>query len=529
MGFLADKILSYSPEVYYKFNEPPTNTPTNLGSGGSSTFTTNNEPLIQTVKGGIQGTGSWRINCGNGVADTTPTRYGRLATATNNATALLVDQDYSIGFWFKTNYTLSNSGVHPSIIYLGQFGGSPTAFVRTIALLIQGGAANSANKGKLSFSTSSAIVSPYRVDDQQWHYAAVVATPRDGNNVKYDYYLDGQFIGTQSPNLNTFGTLVYWAFGSTSTSSTANYNEVTTHELSDTYITSSAKIGATQIAEIWTAGQKGFYKATKTLPTQPIHWYPLDENTSDLLLNYGSLGYEGTQNTINLSGAPGTAFNWIAGEVERGLELTSSYAGYDQQPAWDMTLAYTINYWFKKSAPPASAQNWFYWYLNSGNNIDAPTEAGIQTNGYINFKPAMTYGGGPYTQSEVTTQMNVCDGNWHLITFVRDGATLKSYVDGQLKQTVSDWSLTDPNPSASFQFGAQSTSWDEFQIYNYALSDAQILGLYQSEYPAAAGYPLKYWNGTAWTTPISMKQWNGTAWVTMDGSVYSGTAWVDIV
>jgi len=43
-----------------------------------------------------------------------------------------------------------------------------------------------------------------------------------------------------------------------------------------------------------------------------------------------------------------------------------------------------------------------------------------------------------------------------------------------------------------------------------------------------SGAPLKYWNGTAWTTPLSITQWNGSAWTTFNGKVWDGSAWIEI-
>ena len=542
MGFLTDKILSYSPEVYYKFNQAYTLTPTNLGSAGSSTLQNANETPTPTPKAGPQGEMIWRFNQGNGVADTTITRYGLFQNPTGTTTPLITaikDHDFSAGFWFKTNYTMTSSLVHPSLLTLSTIGGGGVtgALIRPATIYITGGNSSNSNKGKMQVSTSgSAAVSSYRIDDQQWHYFAIIATP-NGTNVTYNFYLDGQFLATHNPTAGTVGPLTNATFGTNVISSTTNYNEITTFDLSDFYVTPSVTIGATEIASIWAEGQKGFYRATKALPTQPVNWWSADEGTSDVLVNYGTAGgNDYTQNQFNLSGVSPTAFNWITGEVEKGIEFTSSWAGWDSNPSWSPTTAgeMTINFWFKKSAPPASAQSWIYRYYNANDNIDSPQEAGIQTNGYMNFKPKWGYSGGPYAQTEVTTQMNVCDGNWHMITITYENAsalngTMKMYVDGVLKDTQADWGNSSAGSAASFSFGAQSTSWDEFQTYSYKLNAAQILSLYQSEYPAPTGAPLTYWNGSAWATPISMKQWNGTAWVTMDGSVYNGSSWLDIV
>jgi hypothetical protein len=79
---LSSKILSYSPELYWQFNETvnysPFNKPTNLGSynySASPNWSTRNVDNITpylNAGGGVRGTGSWVFSLGGGTDSTPP-------------------------------------------------------------------------------------------------------------------------------------------------------------------------------------------------------------------------------------------------------------------------------------------------------------------------------------------------------------------------------------------------------------------------------------------------------------------------
>lgn len=252
MSILSDKILSYSPEVYYKFNDAYSTIPLNSGSVGSTTFTLSNEAPVFVTEGGPLGEGGWNINLGNGTSDTTTTMYRNFQSSSYTPANLpLTDNDYSYGFWFKTNFTLNNSVTHPASILLSQIGGN--TLTRFVPIALYGSTANNTNKGKLYFNISGygSFYSNARVDDQKWHYIAVTATP-NGTNASLSVYVDGQLLLGNFTASATTGGLTYTQFGtSTMTGATS---DMTTWQISDYYLAPSASIGATQISEIWTVG-----------------------------------------------------------------------------------------------------------------------------------------------------------------------------------------------------------------------------------------------------------------------------------
>lgn len=525
MSLLSDKIQSFSPQVYRTHADKTISTSAvNTGSITGSTITLSSAANMSWVHDGPSGgdQASWNFN------QLTPSIFSCRVNTTHTATvAEYSDRDYTLGLWIKFISFPTNSNNNVLITTGGGTAANNSGF--TLGFY---GTGSTTNGRKLYSSVSNGsvfittIFSPQLVLNT-WHY---IAARRIGSTV--NYYLDGVYIGTNDIVPTTAASGI--GYGGIAAYNPSAY----VSRISHFHLGSTANFTVSAIEEIWAEGNKGFVGAVKALPTPPVNWWPLNEGTSDQLLNYGSTGGTDQVNgRLDLSGSSPTAYQWITGEVEGGIQYNSAWAGYDSNPGWAPTTAgeMTINFWFKKSAPPATAQQWLNWFYNSTSNINSVNEAGINTDGSIIFKPQWSYSGGPYTQSQVSTNINVCDNNWHMITITYEGAlslagTMKMYVDGQLKSTASDWGNSSASSSASITWGTASTSWDEFQTYSYRLTAAQILSLYEAEYPpSTGGYPLKYWNGSAWTTPISMQQWNGTAWVTMDGSVYNGTTWVDIV
>ena len=249
MSNLSSKILSYSPQVYYKFNQAYTTTQTNYGSTGNVTFALTNETPTYISNGGIHSEGSWQFGFGRGIQDSTVSTIA-VSSNTSPINTIFADNDYSGGFWFKTNFTLQNSNAQATSWLIGTFGGSST--VRSISISILGGVANAGTKGKLSFTTVSgtAITSPNRIDDQNWHYIAFRAVP-NGSSATMTYYIDGNLVtGSSSPTAST-GLVAVTRFGGTSQSTTSPSNDWTTIEFSDYYVVPSATIGSTEIQEIW--------------------------------------------------------------------------------------------------------------------------------------------------------------------------------------------------------------------------------------------------------------------------------------
>jgi hypothetical protein len=244
MSNLSDKILSYSPETYVRFNGAYSLTPTNSGTSGTATFTLTNEAPVRNATGGVHGDGSWAINVGNGTNDLTTTMY-RMFSNVLAANVPLTDGNYSLGFWFKTNFTYETGKTYNTNIMIAQIGGMGRAMTTQL-----NGSSGNLGKLTLTVSTGGTVYSTNRVDDQEWHYVAQRSFI-DGSGYHTEVYIDGVFIydllGT-----TTTGT-AYSQFGTSTRGSTTDSGVLTTFEISDYYIAPYSAIDATAISQIWDA------------------------------------------------------------------------------------------------------------------------------------------------------------------------------------------------------------------------------------------------------------------------------------
>ena len=105
----------------------------------------------------------------------------------------------------------------------------------------------------------------------------------------------------------------------------------------------------------------------------------------------------------------------------------------------------------------------------------------------------------------------------------------KYYLDGQLIATRTN---TGTSGFSSLYIGGIANDATNIEISNLfsgttANYTAQnISEIWQTGSPILNN--LKYWNGTAWTVPVSKTQWDGVNWVTLNGKYWNGSAWIAI-
>ena len=251
MSTLSDKILSYSPEYYIRLNTAYSNTPPNLGSLSSSTWTLSNEAPVLIPNGGPDGEGCWEFNMGAG-NDTSTTRF----QATSSGLAAIspwTDGDFSTGLWFRFTSPLTTSSPHSTqahTINITRFKSNSTVFY------LYGGSANNANKGGLYVVPQVGAASIHgKVDDGAWHYIATRIKETSSGVYDYEIYLDGTLIKTLSGGTWTASTIYSNTFGASSgAGTTAWVNETIKMQVSNHYTAPYTAITSTEIAEIWTAG-----------------------------------------------------------------------------------------------------------------------------------------------------------------------------------------------------------------------------------------------------------------------------------
>lgn len=212
----------------------------------------------------------------------------------------------------------------------------------------------------------------------------------------------------------------------------------------------------------------------------PTAWWKFDETSGA-----AAADSSGNGNTATLYGTP-TFGDGIA------LDGTD-YIGVTSSDTTNATGDFTVALWLKTSQAGASDQypivimkdggfprNGYGIYLHEG-TVDAKWFGEIRVGG---------------TGYSVDGATDVADGEWHHLVFQRDGATLRTYEDGTLANTLTAVSTTVTN-SAELRFGRSTFgagydyylagSWEDARIYQRALSGSEIALLYD---PPAGGLTI---------------------------------------
>lgn len=245
---VRDEVLALSPQVFYDFQASPNfsnfTSPANLGTGSTGWSQNGGDSIypIYNATGGERGNGSYTLTYG-GTTDNVPANFKPSGSDTS-------DYDFGMGFWFKTNFTLSNTLIHDTSYDLISYGENHSG---GFICGIQGGAAAASTKGKLTFTTvggGSTFSSPSRIDDQKWHYIYVNTTSNGAISTTLTY-LDGILINTQTATIYGGTKLGGIAIGDYSTTTTNTGSlEATTFEFDKLIIGTAAGFTITHAKNI---------------------------------------------------------------------------------------------------------------------------------------------------------------------------------------------------------------------------------------------------------------------------------------
>ena len=351
-----------------------------------------------------------------------------------------------------------------------------------------------------------------------WNHLVLVMDP-DSNIKKaylngveetWDASYNGGFSGTFA-SAQTFR--LGWNWGSTS------YNP--DNSLNDVRIWNRV-LSASEISTLNSAGAE----TTRTLATNLTAHYTLDSDVS------ATVGSAGTNSGATFSTVGSHKFASFDGSND---SMTIPHSNAEQPFNTDST---SVSMWLKTTTTSES-RLLFKGYGPSSN--ESLWDHRVMTNGKAYF----------YWRDEtntiiktLTSTTSVNDGSWHHVLVVRDGSTLKMYVDGSLEATATGvsgtWSGTydmhlgkwdHPSYSATHWFNG---SLDDVKIWSHALSATEATALYNEGHPGVFTLTENrtgYWrletdaqdyqgsnNGTV--TGATFSEVSGKSFATFDGNDY---------
>lgn len=210
-------------------------------------------------------------------------------------------------------------------------------------------------------------------------------------------------------------------------------------------------------------------------PLSLIGFWPGDGNGQDLSGNENHGSFSGSY----VPGKTGQAFS---------IQGSSNVVTIQSDPILEPAIL-TINTWIRGSQPTD-----YKWIVAKGASGCDSGSYGIYVTPNANNIRTIVYNGFSFGIASGTVA-GIWDGNWHMITGSYDGSSVKLYVDGSLINSVAysfpiDYNLaTDDNliiggynfsgcpPGNNYSFEGDI---DEVQLYSGALSDGEILSLFNA-------------------------------------------------
>ena len=228
------------------------------------------------------------------------------------------------------------------------------------------------------------------------------------------------------------------------------------------------------------------YTVSATTPQSPVSWWKLDNNAND-----STGAHPGT-----VRGNP----TYSAGNSGQAINLDGDdYIDLGNPTSLDFSTGdWTISAWIKTTQSGTQDENKGTIYAKGGDQTDGiryTLAVNEVTSGLITLTTDDNV-----TKAQATGETMVNDNLWHHVAGVRNGTQLLVYVDGQLDGTGTvpagyDLSgttqhnayigvITDNRDGTLVKYFVGSL--DDVQIYDYALSDTDILsvaGLAEMYYP----------------------------------------------
>lgn len=225
------------------------------------------------------------------------------------------------------------------------------------------------------------------------------------------------------------------------------------------------------------------FSLNSTDPKYPIASYLLNETGDSIVADNSGNGHKGI--------VRGT-YSWTTGRFGNGLSLNSADENTGYVIVTDASTLdfgsnnFSVGYWVFKRAHTSEWSN--IWGVDKWNTGTSPGTnewaLNLQSTGSNDIPSFLIESGNTVYQANATSSIyNV----WHHIVGIRDGSTIRIYVDGIQEGTASCGSVAVNNAGRSLYIGNSymnnslpNAIFDNVRIYNYALSDTEVLVLYNS-------------------------------------------------
>jgi hypothetical protein len=242
---------------------------------------------------------------------------------------------------------------------------------------------------------------------------------------------------------------------------------------------------------------KGDVWSFTTLPvisiTDPdlIGWWTFDEGGGEIAIDWSGHGNHGT-----IGGDP----EWIDGIMKGALDLTGDYVAIDGVVDDITSTNITLSIWINSTQTSQGDL-----IAANENDSDHPLEF------YIESGRPGRYDGDDTTYTNAPV---VADGQWHMMTYVRQGSTGHIYVDGvQVASdpasfdlaTITRWSIGQEWDSGPSEFFMGMV--DDVRFYNKALTAEEIAVVMRGD-TKLAGSPVPGTSVTVDIRDISSLSWS---------------------
>jgi hypothetical protein len=396
--------------------------------------------------------------------------------------------DFAIEVWFKRK-TSTLSWDDTYLFSKWYTGASPGSNEWAVIFADSTGTSNGNN---LIFSFELSTGGAYGVISDEilintWYQSVVV---REGGVIKI--YINGSLRTTDTPSIPSYGLL-----GNKSINNVGRKMRIARQDNIDNLYSNvevpiirmyNRSLNATEVAQNYLNNKSRFGMVDNP---QILNNLILDVNPalyvsgSPTLLNPANVGnnIKVWGNETDSTSAPVWNRRWFTFDgVNDYLEIK------DAKPFMFGTQSFTVGYWYKirndNFGWSGPAFNKWFTGANPGSNN---WSLGIAD--YNVFRPGLSIDSNG-TFYSVSSPETLSINTWYHVVGVRDGGTLKIYVNGVLKGTNSPAGFATRSISSTSQplyigkIGAGSNANQDAgraQIYNRALTDAEILSLYNSQ------------------------------------------------